>query len=511
MSVLPLYNYFCGSTPIVHRIKQPNNLKTTHPLTTLLQGVAVKQLVGNPEVVLQAIRFDSRIVAQGTLFVALKGTKADGHHYIKEAIAAKCAAVVCEQLPAARAQDVTYVVVEESAKALATMAANFYDQPSTRLRLVAVTGTNGKTSTVHLLAGLFSRLGCRVGMLSTIHNAIGTQVLPATMTTPDALQLNSLLARMVDEGCTYCFMEASSHAIVQERIAGLKFAGAVFMNITHDHLDYHGTFDEYIRAKKKLFDALPADAFALYNADDKRGTVMMQNSKAASTSFALRTPATFTAKLLANTLQGLELRIAHQSVWFQLVGAFNGYNLLAAYATACLLGEDSHEVLTALSALPPIPGRFQHIHAQAGFDVIVDYAHTPDALKSVLTTIRQIKGNGGKVITVLGCGGDRDQQKRAPMAQAALALGDRVIFTADNPRSEAPEAIIQEMQVGITPAQRQQTLVIVDRAEAIKAACLLAQPHDIVLIAGKGHETYQEIQGKRYPFDDREVVQAIIA
>jgi UDP-N-acetylmuramoyl-L-alanyl-D-glutamate--2,6-diaminopimelate ligase len=485
-------------------------LAKNYPLSTLLQGVVVNKLIGDQMVQVEAICFDSRAVSKATLFVALRGTRIDGHDYIQEAVAAGSVVVVCECTPKELIKNITYVLVSKSAQALGVIASNFYGRPSTQLQLIAVTGTNGKTSTVHLLFGLFSQLGCRVGMLSTIHNKIHTQILTASLTTPDAIQLNALLARMVDQGCQYCFMEASSHAIVQERIAGLQFAGAVFLNITHDHLDYHQTFDAYIQAKKKLFDDLPAGAFALCNVDDKRGLVMAQNTKAATSSFALKAPATFTAKLLTNTLQGLELCIANQSVWVQLVGTFNAYNVLAAYATACLLGVDSQEVLTILSGLPPIQGRFQHIHFPAGFDAIVDYAHTPDALKSVLTAIGQIKSKLGNIITVLGCGGDRDKQKRPLMAQLALKFSNRVIFTSDNPRSEAPQKIVQDMQAGMTLLQQQKTLVIIDRAEAIKTACQLAQPKDIILIAGKGHEAYQEIQGKRYPFDDRTMLQSVL-
>jgi UDP-N-acetylmuramoyl-L-alanyl-D-glutamate--2,6-diaminopimelate ligase len=478
-----------------------------YSLATLLQGVVVDELIGDKTVQVQAINFDSRVISKATLFVALRGAKVNGHDYIQEAVVAGSVVVVCEHAPSKPIQDITYVIVADSAQALGMIASNFYGRPSTQLKLVAVTGTNGKTSTVHLLSGLFSQLGYRVGMLSTIHNTINTQTLPTALTTPDAIQLNALLARMVGENCQYCFMEASSHAIVQERIAGLQFAGAVFLNITHDHLDYHQTFDAYIQAKKKLFDDLPASAFALYNADDKCGLVMVQNTKAAIHSFALKSSATFTAKLLTNTLHGIELRISNQSAWFQLVGTFNAYNVLAAYATACLLGADSQGVLTALSALPPIQGRFQHMHTQAGFDAIVDYAHTPDALKHVLTAIGQIKSKSGNIITVLGCGGDRDKQKRPLMAQVALKLSNRVIFTSDNPRSEAPQDIIQDMQAGMTLVQQQRTLTVIDRAEAIKVACQLARPKDIILIAGRGHEAYQEIQGKHSPFDDRKVLQ----
>jgi UDP-N-acetylmuramoyl-L-alanyl-D-glutamate--2,6-diaminopimelate ligase len=485
-------------------------LKGYHALSTLLQGVVVKRLIGDQTAQVKAISFDSRVVRGATLFVAIKGTRADGHDHIQEAVAAGSTVIVCEHVSETPSERVTYVIVPDSEQALGMIAANFYDRPATRLRLVAVTGTNGKTSTVHLLAGLFNRLGYRVGMLSTICNKINVRVWPTSLTTPDAIQLNIWLARMVEQGCQYCFMEASSHAIVQKRIAGLQFAGAVFLNITHDHLDYHKTFDAYIQAKKKLFDDLSADAFALFNIDDKHGSVMVQNTKAASYSFSLKDSAGFTAKILANTLQGLELRIAHQTAWFRLVGTFNAYNILAAYATACLLGVDGHDALTALSALLPVPGRFQHIHTQAGFDVVIDYAHTPDALRNVLKAIVQIKNKSGNVITVIGCGGDRDKKKRPIMAQVALKFSNRVVLTSDNPRSEAPEDIIRDMQAGMTPVQRQKTFSIVDRVEAIQSACQLAQSKDIILIAGKGHEIYQEIKGIRYPFDDNEVLQNVL-
>ena len=485
-------------------------MQKDHSLSSLLRGVVVSKLIGNPEAQVRAISFDSRAINKGTLFVAFQGTQVDGHDYIQEAIAVGSVVVVCTRIPEALSQDVTYVLVADTARALGAIASNFYGRPSTQLQLVAVTGTNGKTSTVHLLYGLFSRLGYRVGMLSTIHNKINTQTLPTTLTTLDAIRLNALLKRMVEDGCQYCFMEASSHAIIQERIAGLQFAGAVFLNITHDHLDYHQTFGAYIQAKKKLFDDLPASAFALCNIDDKRGGVMTQNTKAAVYSFATKAAATFTAKILTNTLQGLELLIANRSIWVQLLGTFNAYNVLAAYAAARLLGANDQEVLTALSAIPPIQGRFQHMHAQAGFDAIVDYAHTPDALKNILIAIGQIKSPSGRIITVVGCGGDRDKQKRPLMAQIALKFSDHVILTSDNPRSEAPQEIIQDMQLGMTPTQQRQALTIIDRAEAIKVACKLAQLHDVVLVAGKGHESYQEIQGKRYPFDDTSILQSIL-
>jgi UDP-N-acetylmuramoyl-L-alanyl-D-glutamate--2,6-diaminopimelate ligase len=401
-------------------------------------------------------------------------------------------------------------MVAKSSQALGLIAANFYDNPSAKLKLVAVTGTSGKTSTVNLLYGLFKQLGYRVGLLSTIYNKINEEILPAILTTPDALQLNELLARMVERGCQYCFMEASSHAIVQERIAGLQFTGAAFLNISHDHLDYHKTFDAYIHAKKKLFDDLPQQAFALYNADDRRGKVMMQNTQATVYSFALKSPTDFTAKILANTWQGLALRITGKEVWFKLLGAFNAYNLLAVYATACLLGQDSDAVLIALSSLSPIVGRFQCVQAPNNFGIIIDYAHKPDALEKVLIAIDNMKEAQAKVITVVGCGGNRDTKKRPLMARIAAQYSDQVIFTSDNPRNEEPEAIIEDMMLGLTPSQQRKALSIVDRKNAIKVACQLAGSGDIVLIAGKGHEAYQEIKGQKFPFNDAAIVQEFL-
>lgn len=479
-------------------------------LQKLLQGVVIQQLVGNPNVLIKSICQDSRAAGQDSLFIAVSGTQVDGHAYIPNAIEAGSKAIVCESLPTMLIPDITYVVVAKSSQALGNIAANFYDHPSTKLKLVAITGTSGKTSTVHLLYGLFKHLGYQVGMLSTIYNKINEEILPAILTTPDALQLNELLARMVEKGCQYCFMEASSHAIVQERIAGLQFAGAVFLNMSHDHLDYHQTFDAYIQAKKKLFDDLPKQAFALYNADDRRGKVMMQNTQATVHSFAMKSPADFTAKLLANTWQGLALSITGKEVWFRLLGAFNAYNLLAAYATACLLGQDSDTVLIALSSLPPILGRFQCIQAPNKVMFIIDYAHKPDALEKVLTAIDYIKGTQAKVITVVGCGGNRDAQKRPLMAKMAVQYSDQVIFTSDNPRYEDPDAIIEEMMLGLTTSQQRKALSIVDRKNAIKVACQLANSGDIVLIAGKGHEAYQEIEGEKFPFSDAAIVQEFL-
>ena len=434
------------------------SLKKSRSLTSLLQGLTIHQLIGEEAVSVNALYIDSRDCKPAGLFIALQGTYADGHTYIPQAVEAGSVVVVCERMPDTLIAHVTYVLVADSQQALGTIASNFYEHPSTKLKLVAVTGTNGKTSTVHLLFHLFKKLGHRVGMLSTIHNQVHEESLPAMLTTPDAITIHSLLARMVAAGCHYCFMEASSHALAQGRMAELQLAGAVFLNITRDHLDYHKTFDAYIQAKKKLFDGLPANAFALYNADDKHGTVVLQNTHATPYAFALKSPAHFMAKLLTNTLQGVELRIAQQATWFQLVGAFNGCNILAAYATACLLGQDSDPVLVALSALTPIPGRFQRIHARTGFDAIVDYAHTPDALRNVLETIHQVKHTTGRVITVVGCGGDRDQGKRPLMARVACRWSDHVIFTTDNPRQESPQSIVLAMQEGLTTAQKKTNL-----------------------------------------------------
>ena len=482
-----------------------------HLLKTLLKGIRIKTIVGNAQVQIKSLSFDSRKVDASTVFVAIRGTQADGHHFIGQAIKAGSRIVVCERKPIATVAHVTYVIVENSASALGIMASNFYKTPSAKLKLVAVTGTNGKTSTVHLLYGLFQQLGYRVGMLSTIHNKIHQKILDTTLTTPDPIAINHVLAQMVKAKCQYCFMEASSHALAQNRTAGLCFSGAVFTNITHDHLDYHHTFEAYLQAKKKLFDALPAHAFALYNNDDPRGKVMVQNTQATPHSFALKMPADFTAKIQENTLGGLSLRLAGQLVWFQLIGRFNAYNLLAAYATACLLGKKIQEVLTALSTLPPIQGRFQQVLAQKNFSAIVDYAHTPDALYHVLMAIRQVNYQNRKIITVVGCGGNRDTKKRPLTAKIACKLSDQVILTTDNPRNEDPDAIIKAMEAGLNAFQQKQTLTIVNRRQAIKAACALAvNSPAIVLVAGKGHECYQEIQGKRLPFDDAALLQEIM-
>lgn len=453
-----------------------------------------------------SISFDSRKVRQGHLFVAVRGTQSDGHAFIQKAIESGAVAVVCERLPEAINDGVTYVSVKNSGQALGIMASNFYGRPSEKLRLVGITGTNGKTTTATLLYKLFTSMGKKAGLLSTVENKIGDDTVPATHTTPDPVQLNELLARMAGEGCTVVFMEVSSHAIDQDRIAGLRFTGAIFTNITHDHLDYHKTFENYIKAKKKFFDELGSDAFALVNADDKRGMVMLQNTKASKYTFGLRKMVDFKGKIITNSIEGLELEIGGKSVWFKLIGDFNAYNLLGVYGAAVLMEEDADTVLTKLSSLQGAPGRFELVMPGSRIIAIVDYAHTPDALKNVLETIAEFRTGNEQVITVVGCGGNRDKTKRPLMASIACRLSDKVVLTSDNPRDEDPMQIIREMQEGVMPGEAKKTLVMADREEAIKTACMMAKERDIVLIAGKGHETYQEIKGVKHPFDDKEVV-----
>ena len=476
-------------------------------LQTILQNVQVLDTIGPLDVPVESIAFDSRKVQAGVLFVAVRGVQADGHAYMAKAADARAAAIVCEELPEEKNATATYVVVKNSAQALGQMASNFYGNPSAKLQLVGVTGTNGKTTSVTLLHKLFRELGYHVGLLSTVQNQIDEEVIPATHTTPDAVTMNALLAKMVQAGCTHCFMEVSSHAMVQQRVAGLTFAGGVFTNITHDHLDYHGSFDEYIKAKKSFFDMLPKGAFALINADDKRGAVMVQNTKANVHEFSLRKATEFKARILDNTIQGLHLEIDGNEIWCKLIGDFNAYNLLGAYGVAVLLDEEPTETLTILSALDSAAGRFDYVVSDTQITGIVDYAHTPDALENVLNTIQQIRTPLQKVITIVGCGGNRDAAKRPVMADIACRLSDKVILTSDNPRFEEPQAILADMQKGVKPLDYKKTLSVLDRKEAIKSACMLAEKNDIILVAGKGHETYQEIQGVKYPFDDKQVLQ----
>ncbi len=480
-------------------------------LKDLLYKIPLLATSGSMNTDVTSLTMDSRTVGPGSLFVAVRGTVADGHAYIETAVGQGAAAVLCEELPAATVERVAYVQVPNPARAMGFMAATFYGQPSQRLNLVGVTGTNGKTSVATLLFGLFRALGYRCGLLSTVQNQIDDQVITATHTTPDAITTNQLLTRMLTHGCTHVFMEVSSHAVVQERVAGLTFAGGVFTNITHDHLDFHGTFDNYIRAKKGFFDQLPASAFALTNVDDKRGLVMLQNTPARKETYSLQTLATFKGKLQADSLFGLNMLVDGQEVWFKLIGRFNAYNLLSVYGAAVLLGEDPAEVLTLLSGLMPPPGRFEQVVSDNRIVGIVDYAHTPDALQNVLETINGLRqadeqNHMPQVITVVGCGGNRDAAKRPVMADIACRFSDRVILTSDNPRHEDPMAILEQMQAGLSSADARKTLVIEDRREAIGRAVSMARPNDIILVAGKGHETYQDIQGVKSDFDDRAVL-----
>lgn len=476
-------------------------------LKDILYKTGIEELIGSTSQTITSITFDSRTVGKSSLFIAVRGTQVDGHHYIDKAISCGAIAIVCEEIPKKHLNTVTYIRVQNSAKALGHIAANFYDHPSKQLKLIGVTGTNGKTTIATLLYDLLSLMGYKCGLFSTVVNKIGTETIPSTHTTPDAIQLNKLLQQMVNEGCEYCFMEVSSHAVVQERITGLSFTGGIFTNLTHDHLDFHKTFKEYLEAKKRFFDELPQTAFALTNKDDKNGLVMTQNTKAQKKTYALKSPADFKVKLIESHFSGMLLNMDNNEIWTKLIGHFNAYNLLAIYGCARLLNLDKLEVLTAISELHAVDGRFQYIRSTTNISGIVDYAHTPDALKNVLDTIKEIRTGNEQLITVIGCGGDRDRTKRPLMAKIACQLSDKVILTSDNPRSEEPEAIIKEMSEGVEPQHFKKVLSITDRKEAIKTACTFAEAGDIILIAGKGHEKYQEIKGKRYPFDDVKVVE----
>lgn len=479
-------------------------------LSEILYKVRLEEVVGSTHMAIASVVSDSRKVKKGCLFVASKGTAVDGHQFIQKSIEAGAIGVVCEDIPEEKVEGITYVKVTDSTYSLGIIACNFYDNPSEKLKLVGVTGTNGKTTTVTLLFNLFKSLGYSVGLLSTVQNKINSTAIPSTHTTPDALTLNELLHNMVEQSCEFVFMEVSSHAVVQNRIAGLVFAGGVFTNITHDHLDYHKTFDEYIKAKKGFFDMLPNGSFALVNRDDKNGLIMLQNTRASKNTYALRTVADFKCRIIENHLAGLFLNIDNQEIWVKLIGTFNAYNVLAVYATAILLKQDKTNILTALSNLNSVEGRFQYVKSPNGIIGIIDYAHTPDALKNVLETIKDIRTGNENVITVVGCGGDRDSAKRPVMAAIACEYSNKVILTSDNPRSEDPEAILDQMQKGINPVDVKKTLRITDRKEAIRTACNLSVKGDIILIAGKGHEKYQEIKGVKHDFDDLEILKEII-
>jgi len=479
-------------------------------LQDILYKVSIRSVKGKLDVEVKDLQIDSRKVGLGSVFIAIKGVHADGHQFIETAVEKNPAAVICEVLPEQFKVGIAYVQVENSAAAAGYMAHHFYGQPSEKLKLVGVTGTNGKTTIATLLFKLFTALGYKSGLLSTVQNQVGDEIVPATHTTPDAISLNALLKQMVDAGCTHAFMETSSHAIDQHRIDGLLYTGAIFSNITHDHLDYHKTFDEYIRVKKSFFDSLPSTAFAISNADDKRGKVMLQNTNAKKYFYGLKTMADFKGKIFENNLSGLVMSVNDKEVHFRLIGEFNAYNLLAVYASAICLGEEKQEILRCLSVLSGAEGRFDYIQSpKEKIMGIVDYAHTPDALTNVLTTIQQLRKSGEHIITVVGCGGDRDKTKRPIMGEVACKYSDQVVFTSDNPRSEDPEQILKDMEAELNTAAKRKYISMVDRREAIKTAANLAKPADILLIAGKGHEKYQEIKGVKYPFDDKAVLKEI--
>lgn len=475
-------------------------------LKDIVKLVAVKQIVGNESITISEVCFDSRKVIAGSLFVATRGTQTDGHKFIPMAVEKGATAIVCEELPANMPASVTFVLVADASYALGQIASAFFDYPSSRMKLIGVTGTNGKTTTATLLYKMFRQLGFRVGLLSTVKYFVNEREVEATHTTPDALQINKLMADMVAEGCGYCFMEVSSHSVVQHRIAGLEFAGGIFSNLTHDHLDFHKTFDEYLKAKQQFFSGLPQTAFALTNIDDRNGKVMVQNTKAMVKTYSLRNIADFRCKILESHFDGTQLWMDGTEVWTNFIGEFNAYNLLAVYAASVLLGQKKEDVLKILSTLTSVSGRFEYLRSNTGITAIVDYAHTPDALENVLNAINQLRGGNGQLITVVGAGGDRDRTKRPIMAKIAVDNSTKVILTSDNPRSEDPEAIIDEMMKGVDLTGRKKVLNITDRREAIRTACMLAQKGDIILVAGKGHEDYQEVKGVKHHFDDKEVI-----
>ena len=475
-------------------------------LQDILYNVRLQSVHGTTNLEVKDVQIDSRKVTSGSLFVAIKGALSDGHAFITAAIEKGARAIVCEEVPMLLNNGVTFLQANNTNEAVAYIAHHFYSEPSTRLKLIGVTGTNGKTTVATLLYKLFTHLGYKCGLISTVENYIGKTVSPSTHTTPDAVNLNNLLQQMVKAECTHVFMEVSSHAIHQHRTTGLSFVGGIFTNITHDHLDYHKTFDEYIKVKKQFFDGLPAAAFAISNVDDKRGTVMLQNSHARKYYYSLKTLAEFKGKILENVLTGLVMTINEKEVHFRMIGEFNAYNLLAVYGAATCLGENGEDVLTALSIMTGAEGRFDYIVSKGNVIGIVDYAHTPDALENVLSTIKKLRKGTEQVITVVGCGGDRDTTKRPVMGEVACELSDRVIFTSDNPRGEDPLEILKEMEANLNSAARRKFISIADRKEAIRTAVSFAKPDDIILIAGKGHEKYQEIKGKKYPFDDKAVL-----
>jgi UDP-N-acetylmuramoyl-L-alanyl-D-glutamate--2,6-diaminopimelate ligase len=478
-------------------------------LANLLRNIEVLQIEGPANLELSGITFDSRKVMRGVLFVAVRGTQSDGHDYITGAVASGAPAVVCEHLPEHRASDATFIRVKDSASVLANLASAFYDHPSQKFNLIGITGTNGKTTTITLLHRLFTGLGYKSGCFTTIRNYIGNETIEATHTTPDPVQLNRIMKDMVDAGCQYVFMEVSSHALAQQRIAGLAFAGGIFSNITHDHLDYHKTFDEYLRAKKLFFDNMPAGSFSLINADDRNGKVMVQNTKSTVSYYSIRSMADFKARIIESHFNGMLLNIDNSELWTKFIGEFNAYNLLAVYSCARLLGQNKDEVLRLISSMETVEGRFQYLQSEKGVTAVIDYAHTPDAIVNVLKTIGQIRKGSEQVITVIGAGGNRDKTKRPAMAKAAAEMSDKLILTSDNPRNEEPSDIINDMKTGLDSKLLEKTIIQPDRHEAIKMACMLAHKGDIILVAGKGHETYQEIKGIKHHFSDVEIVASI--
>ncbi len=480
-------------------------------LQNILYKVHLKQVQGSTDKTVAGIAIDSRQVQKDYVFVAIKGEKVDGHNFIPKAIELGATVIICEEMPNQIIDGITYLQVNNSHETVAIIAHQFYDESSTKVKLVGVTGTNGKTTIATVLFKLFTQLGYKCGLISTVQNQIGSDIIPSTHTTPDAVSLNQLLVKMIDENCTHVFMECSSHAIHQHRITGLQFAAGIFSNISHDHLDYHKTFDEYIKVKKTFFDNLPSNAFAISNADDKRGEVMLQNSKAKKIFYSLKSPADFKGRILDNALTGLQMLVNEIEVHFRLIGEFNAYNLLAVYAAAICLGEDKEKVLTALSMMTGAEGRFDYIIGNNLVVGIVDYAHTPDALENVLSTIKKLRKGHEQIITVVGCGGDRDKTKRPIMAQVACDLSDKVILTSDNPRTEEAAEILKDMEVGLSSSAQRKRISIVDRKEAIRTAVMMANNDDIILVAGKGHEKYQDINGVKYPFDDKEILKELLS
>ena len=480
-------------------------------LNEILKAVSPLSIIGSQEVKIKDIQMDSRNVAEGCLFIAVKGTQADGHMYISKAIESGAAAVVCETLPETLKGGVTYVTLKDTEDAVGKLATVFYGNPTEKIDLIGVTGTNGKTTIATLLYNMFRKFGYKVGLISTVCNYIDGEEIPTNHTTPDPITLNQLLGRMADEGCKYAFMEVSSHAIAQRRISGLIFAGGIFTNLTRDHLDYHKTVENYLKAKKAFFDALPKTAFALVNLDDKNGKVMVQNTKAKVVGYSLRTMSDFKGKVLEDGFEGMLMDINNREVNVQFIGRFNASNLLAVYGTACMLGKEQEDIMLIMSLLKPVSGRFDALRSPNGYTAIVDYAHTPDALTNVLNTIQEVLDGRGQVITVVGAGGNRDKGKRPIMAQEAVKQSDKVIITSDNPRFEEPQDIINDMLAGLSKDDMKKVISIVDRKEAIRTACMLAQPKDVILIAGKGHENYQDVKGIKHHFDDKEVVGEIFA